>query len=227
MNSKSLILLAGLSLLMPNVASAQDEKKTVKATRLVKAKVADEKKDQSKKGTGRTKSEAVLNPFSFQWGEVDPTLPDVDVPEKKYYAANIVLNKRLPDFYVEKWLGEEPQLEGKMVLIDFWATSCKPCLADVPKLNKWHKKYGDRLAIVGITSEPERLIRKMEKPVMDYYSAIDSSKKLTRHIQVRGIPHVVLVDPSGTVRWQGLPNLKNHSLTEEVLEGLLDTYLKK
>ncbi|MGB6329861.1 MAG: TlpA disulfide reductase family protein [Halarcobacter sp.] len=50
------------------------------------------------------------------------------------------------------------QLEGKTVLLNFWATWCAPCLEEIPLFNKLYEKYNDKLEIIGI------LIEKNKKP---------------------------------------------------------------
>jgi hypothetical protein len=40
-------------------------------------------------------------------------------------------------------------------------------------------------------------------------------------VEVKGIPHVMIIDPQGIVRWEGFPFLSGHELTEEVVKNLL------
>ena len=72
------------------------------------------------------------------------SLPDAEVPVKRLYAKSFI-NQPAPEFVVEEWLTKQPNREGKMVLIDFWATWCQPCLKAIPKLNQFHRKYKNRL----------------------------------------------------------------------------------
>src|SRR5260221_8826964 len=66
------------------------------------------------------------------------------------------LGKSAPDISVDKWLGDKPNLEGKFVLISFWASWSAPCRQYIPELNALQKKYGDKLVVVGVTAEPEK-----------------------------------------------------------------------
>ena len=69
----------------------------------------------------------------------------------------------------------ESDLKGKVVLLDFWAIWCGPCIATFPHLREWQEKYSEQgLVIVGVTSyygyewndEANRPMRPMKKPVV-------------------------------------------------------------
>jgi thiol-disulfide isomerase/thioredoxin len=142
-------------------------------------------------------------------------------PDSKPLWAKSVLGEKAPEFKVGKWLTKEPELKGKFLLIDFWATWCGPCRKAIPELNALHKKFGDKLVVIGVSDQEEDAVLAMKTPKIDYFSAIDTNAVMKKALEVRGIPHVILVDPDGIVRWEGFPLLQGEELTEKVVEEIL------
>lgn len=138
------------------------------------------------------------------------------------------LNKKAPELVVEKWLTKEPDRKGKFVLINFWSTSCDFCRASsrggIPKLNVLHKKYGDRLVVIGLSDETEEKVKGLKEPRIEYFSAIDTQKRTATAVGVVGMPHVMLIDPDGVVRWQGFPLLEGNDITEKIVEKSLENH---
>ena len=140
--------------------------------------------------------------------------------EKKLWAKSI-LGQKAPEFVVEKWLTAEPDIKGKFVLIDFWATWCGPCRKAIPELNAFQKKFGDKLVVIGVSDETAEDVKKLSEPKVEYASAIDPKGRMKKALEVSGIPHCILVDPNGIVRWEGFPFLDGHELTEKVVAEIL------
>ena len=144
-------------------------------------------------------------------------LPGISLDSIK---AKRFLGTQAPKLTVEKWLTPAPVTPGKFVLVDFWATWCGPCRSVIPKLNDMQAKFNDRLVIVGLSDESESAVRLMKSPVMNYSVAIDTKARTKREVEVTAIPHAMLIDPQGNVRFEGNP----HGLTVPLLEELLNAF---
>ena len=141
---------------------------------------------------------------------------------RKHLWAKSYLNKKAPELVIEKWLSKKPDFKSKFLLVDFWATWCGGCIREIPKLNQYHQKFGDRMVIVGLSDETENKIRSMKKPNIEYFSAIDTKKRMKNEVKVMGIPHVMIIDPKGIVRWEGTPSQTGHELSEYVIQDILN-----
>ena len=144
---------------------------------------------------------------------------DDDFVAPKLYARS-VRGQVAPPFAVEKWLTPPPDITGKFVLIDFWATWCGPCRRSIPELNAFYEKYHDRLVVIGISDEPEAAVRQMTDPHIEYAVAIDTQARMMKALEITGIPHCILLDPQHIVRYEGMPGF----LDEQKLEHFLDKY---
>lgn len=132
--------------------------------------------------------------------------------------AKRFLGEPAPPLEVEKWLTAPPATPGKFVLINFWATWCDQ--SSIPKLNAMQEKFKDRLVIIGLSDESESAVRLMTSPRLDFSVAIDTKTRTKREVAVTVIPHAMLMDAQGIVRFEGNPQ----ELSEQALEDLLKTY---
>ena len=143
------------------------------------------------------------------------------IREGKRLWAKSVRWTEAPKFEVEKWLSKEPEMEGKYLCIEFWATWCGPCRRSIPILNEFHKKFGKEMVFIGISDETEEDVRAMEEPKIEFSHAIDTKARMKDKLGVWGIPHIIIVEPSGFVIWEGFPLLEGYELTEETIEKIL------
>lgn len=142
-------------------------------------------------------------------------------PGGKQLWAQSRLWQAAPEFKVEQWIGDQPDTEGKYLLIEFWATWCSQCKKSVPLLNRLHQRFRDELVVIGISDEPAEKVSAMHKPVIEYYQAIDTQARMKNALAVKGIPHIIIVEPGGAVVWEGFPLLEGYELTETIVEKIL------
>ena len=116
-----------------------------------------------------------------------------------------------PDFSLTTYDGEHVSLDnlkGKVVLIDFWATWCPPCVAAVPGLKRLQDRMKDQpFVILGISRDRERAAWQafiIEKR-MTWHQYYDERAQIVRSFNIQAFPTYLLLDHEGIIRhaWRG------------------------
>ncbi|MDO4629009.1 MAG: TlpA disulfide reductase family protein, partial [Planctomycetia bacterium] len=143
-------------------------------------------------------------------------------------TAEMPTVERLGKFLrIEEWYGQEPpELEGKFVLVEFWATWCPPCRRSLPMLNAWAEKYGKELVVISICETDRNAIDEMPGALkgkdLTHFVGIDTQRRSANALNVWGIPHAILIEPMyGGVVWEGMPNQPEAELTDEIIDRVL------
>jgi len=111
--------------------------------------------------------------------------------------------------------------KGLVVLVDFWATWCGPCIKAMPHMQELHHKYGKKgLVVIAHTDSSSRGVESyIKKNKFEFMFSIAGSKGIGKNYGVSGIPSACLIDVNGAVIWQG------HSAS--VRESDVENALKK
>ena len=113
-----------------------------------------------------------------------------------------------PDFTLKSLTGDEivlSKLEGRPVIINFWATWCGPCREEFPALVRKYKQYQDKdLVIIGINfqddNSDEGVRTFMRNTLVNFPIVRDTGERVGRTYRVNGLPTSIFVDRKGIVR---------------------------
>ena len=214
-SSKATGELAGLAYSRPEEAET-----SLAATKAFVAKVSEAASKESAK-----KKLAALSADRGTFAQLESTIGDTR-------ELMSLVGKDAAPLVAKTWINGTPltdaDLKGKVVLLDFWAIWCGPCINTFPHLREWNEKYADKgLVMIGVTSyydykwddaagycaragkdeaSPEEELAMLEK-FANYYQlnhrfAVNErdNRELAEYYKVAGIPHVVVIDQQGKVR---------------------------
>lgn len=94
--------------------------------------------------------------------------------------------------------------EGRIVVVNFWATWCEPCLEELPALMRLKEKLAGRpfeLLTVNFGEFPSKITKYLERAKVSPPVALDTQKDLAREWNVGGLPMTFVVDAKGRVRY--------------------------
>jgi cytochrome c biogenesis protein CcmG/thiol:disulfide interchange protein DsbE len=115
---------------------------------------------------------------------------------------------------------------GKIVLLNFWATWCAPCLAEIPRFSLWQQTYGaSGLQVLGVSMDDEsaQVKRALRKYGIVYPVVMGDAPLGELYGGVLGLPQSYLIDASGRIvaRYEGEPDLTQmESRIKELLTQL-------
>ncbi len=133
-----------------------------------------------------------------------------------------LLGQEAPEIPVKEWIKGGPAslalFRGQVVLLEFWATWCKPCQEMFPKLTKLHQSKGaEGLEVIALTrhymafrgpaesmfEERQLMLNMITEHGVNFHVGIAEDEKLQRIYGANGLPTVVLIDRDGIVRYAG------------------------
>jgi cytochrome c biogenesis protein CcmG/thiol:disulfide interchange protein DsbE len=142
----------------------------------------------------------------------------LDFPVALYQGRDILGANSLQ---LSSLLGKKP------IILNYWASNCAPCSAEMPEFEQVWKQYGDRVLFFGLDvggfagfGGPEESKKELQRLGVTYPAAPVPNINVIRDLQVKGLPSTDFISPDGTVQknWTGsLNRAKLTQLVEELL----------
>ena len=95
--------------------------------------------------------------------------------------------------------------KGKVVLVNFWATWCPPCLAEIPDLIALQNKYRDQLVVVGVSEDeisPDVVKQFADDKKINYPIAMTTPALAERFTGIVALPTTFILDPDGRIAYK-------------------------
>lgn len=134
----------------------------------------------------------------------------------------------LPDITLPDLNGNSVRLsefKGKVVILDFWATWCGSCVAEIPHFRELYETYHDRgLEIVGVSvdANAEKVVPPFAKEHNITYTILLGNPGLQRKYNLRGLPTTFVIDQNGKVVEKFL-GYRDKQVFEQLIQKLLST----
>ena len=209
--------------------------------------------DDSEKGRAMLEQIKTDFPGTRIAANVDRTLASIDRAAKAKATSETLAGKPAPELNF-KWSTREglkrlSDLKGKVVVLDFWATWCGPCISSFPQIREITEHYKDMdVVVLGVTSiqgsvanlargrvdtkgDPEKEMSLMHEFIKEKkvtWDIVFSEEPVFNEAYgIVGIPHMAIVAPDGTVRHNGLhPGGVPHEEKVKMIDALLKEFGK-
>jgi thiol-disulfide isomerase/thioredoxin len=139
-----------------------------------------------------------------------------------------------PEINLKSMTGDQitlSKLEGRPVLVNFWATWCGPCREEFPALVRAYRKYQDKgLVIIGVNFQDEasddNVLTFMRNSVVNFPIVRDPGERVGRMYNIRGLPTSFFVDKKGVIQDTVVGSVAGYPLPDTFLEEELAKILQ-
>ncbi len=116
----------------------------------------------------------------------------------------MLTGERASSFALKSTAGESfelASLRGKVVVLDFWATWCGPCRAEMPSVEKLRAEFGEKVQFLGVNDEEPGPVKTYIKDhKLQMATLLDSKRDVHRQYGIRAIPTMFVIDKEGVIR---------------------------
>lgn len=117
--------------------------------------------------------------------------------------AQLAVGDKFPDLATVALEGQLPATEGRVLLVDFWASWCGPCKSSFPSLAQLHAWYGQRgVTVLGVSVDQKEndYAAFLKKHTPPFVTVRDHSQKLAALVQIPAMPSTYVIGRDGRIR---------------------------
>ena len=126
-----------------------------------------------------------------------------NVSQEVANMGGLKVGAKAPDFELKTLSGETVKLsdlKGKKVMLNFWATWCPPCKAEMPAMEEFHKEVGDKVVILAVNIDPHLDVQAfVNENGITFPIPLDAEDKVNETYQVLSIPTTYFIDTKGNI----------------------------
>lgn len=136
-----------------------------------------------------------------------------NVSQEAANMGGLKVGAKAPDFELKTLAGDTiklSDLKGKKVMLNFWATWCPPCKAEMPAMEEFHKEAGDEVVILAVNIDPHLDVKAfVDENGITFPIPLDEEDKVNETYQVLSIPTTYFIDTKGNIgnKYIGAMNL--------------------
>jgi len=151
-------------------------------------------------------------------------------PELSYNLTKVTTSIKASQFELQNMDEEKVKLSdylGKVVMINFWATWCPPCIREMPSMERLYRKFeGEKFTVLAVNQmeDEDDVFAFTGQLELDptFPILFDKESDVSRDYRVRGLPTTYLVDKKGYIRYRAVGGrLFDHAEVMKVIEGLM------
>jgi peroxiredoxin len=140
-----------------------------------------------------------------------------------FLQESFLIGKSAPDFTLKDIKGKNVKLssfKGKVIILDFWATWCPPCRAEIPSFVELQKQYQKKgLSIIGVALDDNEKVKKFARDYsINYTLVIGSEKVQIQYGGVTAIPTTFVIGKDFRIKKQYVGLIEKEAFEKDILE---------
>lgn len=130
--------------------------------------------------------------------------PETTTTQASANNEGLAIGAKAPDFELKTLTGDTvrlSELKGKKIMLNFWATWCPPCKAEMPEMEQFSKQIGDDTIILAVNIDPQLDVQKfVDENKITFPVLLDAEDKVNQAYQILSIPTTYFIDSKGIIQ---------------------------